>query len=47
MTHYGILDDFGAVIKWQSYKPSDTYTYITKRIAKKRINLNDYEEALL
>ena len=47
MTHYGILDDFGAVIKWQDFKPSAAYRYITKRVLKKQFNVNDYEEALV
>lgn len=31
-TRYGILDDFGEVIRWQWDKPSSNYKYITQRV---------------
>lgn len=29
---YGILDDFGEVIRWQWDKPSKQYKFITERV---------------
>lgn len=29
---YGILDDFGEVVRWQWDKPSPHYRYITQRV---------------
>ena len=44
---YGILDDFGDVIRWQWNKPSSNYRYITKRLnVDPVINWNDFEPAL-
>ena len=31
-TRYGILDDFGEVIRWSWSKPSKNYRYITERL---------------
>lgn len=49
MTLYGLLDDFGEVIRWIDYKPSDAYRYITKRVPKVKkqcpIDWNNFEAA--
>lgn len=29
---YGVLDEFGEVVRWQFDKPSGSYKYITERI---------------
>lgn len=41
---YGILDDFGEVIRWTWDKPQQ-YKFVTQRV--KRINLNNFEECLV
>lgn len=44
---YGILDDFGEVIRWQWDKPSKNYRYVTKRIkAVPVVDWNNFEPAL-
>ena len=43
---YGILDDFGEVLKWQYTKPSKNYKYVTKRIKDDTVDWNDFEPAL-
>lgn len=44
---YGVLDDFGAVIRWQWNKPSSNYKYITKRIkVEPVIDWSNFEPAL-
>ena len=44
---YGILDDFGEVIRWSLDKPSSSYKFITKRVqAEPVIDWNDFEPAL-
>ena len=32
-TRYGILDDFGDVVRWQWNKPSGNYRYVVQRVA--------------
>lgn len=44
---YGILDDFGEVLRWQWDKPSRNYKYITKRVqVKPVVDWNNFEPAL-
>lgn len=44
---YGILDDFGEVIRWQWEKPSENYKYVTKRVERPpAIDWNNFEPAL-
>lgn len=44
---YGILDDFGEVIRWQCDKPSSNYKYVTKRIKPVPVvDWNNFEPAL-
>jgi len=47
MKRYGILDDFGSVIRWQNYQPSDVYKFIIEKIKRPSIKeiLADCEEA--
>lgn len=43
---YGILDDFGEVLRWQWDKPSKQYKYVTQRVpAEPAINWSDFEPA--
>lgn len=49
MTLYGILDDFGEVLRWLDYKPSEQYKYITKKVSKPKnptIDWSNFEPAL-
>lgn len=39
---YGILDDFGEVVRWVWDKPSPKYLYITQRIKRE----NAYQNAV-
>lgn len=41
---YGILDDFGDIVRWQWSKPTKSYRYITERI--KRVPFDYTEQAL-
>ena len=41
---YGVLDDFGEVLRWQWNKPSKNYKYITQRV--RAIDWSDFEPAL-
>lgn len=43
---YGILDDFGEVIRWQWDKPSKNYRYVTQRVRTETIDWSDFEPAL-
>lgn len=44
---YGILDDFGEVIRWQWDKPSSCYKFITKRVVVKPVvDWAGFEEAM-
>ena len=45
-TRYGILDDFGDVIRWVWSKPSSSYQFITEKVKEDKINWNDFEQAL-
>jgi hypothetical protein len=46
-TRYGILDDFGEVIRWVWDKPSKNYRYITERVkVEPVIDWNNFEPAL-
>lgn len=51
MNLYGVLDDFGDVIRWIDYKPSQLYKYVTKRVEKPKkqsaIDWDNFEPALL
>lgn len=40
---YGILDDFGEVIRWTWSKPAKQYKFVTQ----KRINLDNFAECLV
>lgn len=48
---YGILDDFGEVIRWQWDKPSDNYKFIIEKIKKQptqkesAVDWNNFEPA--
>lgn len=41
---YGILDEFGDVIRWQWSKPTAAYQFVTQRIAP--VDLSGIEDAL-
>ena len=43
---YGILDDFGEVVRWVWDKPSKHYQYIVIKIKTEKINLSKQEPAL-
>lgn len=44
---YGILDDFGEVIRWQWDKPSKHYKFITQRVlAEPAIDWSNFEPAM-
>lgn len=43
-TRYGILDDFGEVVRWQWNKPANSYKYVTVRV--KAVDWNNFEPAL-
>jgi hypothetical protein len=44
---YGVLDDFGEVLRWQWSKPSKAYRYVTQRVAPTpAVNWQDFEPAL-
>lgn len=44
---YGVLDDFGEVIRWSWSKPQAPYRYIIERVAiKPAIDWNNFEPAL-
>lgn len=46
MKYYGILDDFGSVIRWLTYKPSENYRYVVKIVKKPPpVDWNNYEES--
>lgn len=49
VTRYGILDDFGEVIRWQWEKPASHYRYITERIKRPKrrppIDWSNFEPA--
>ena len=46
-TRYGILDDFGEVIRLVLDKPSSHYKYITERIkSAPAVDWNNFEHAL-
>lgn len=45
---YGVLDDFGTVLRWQWEKSSGNYKFITKRVEQKpAIDWSNFEPALL
>lgn len=45
-TRYGILDDFGEVVRWQWNKPAKCYKYVTQRVkVKPAVDWNNFEEA--
>jgi hypothetical protein len=45
---YGILDDFGEVIRWSWDKPSDLYKFIIDRVpVKPAVDWSNFEPALL
>lgn len=45
-TRYGILDDFGEVLRWVWDKPSKHYRYITARVkVESVIDWSDFEPA--
>lgn len=44
---YGILDDFGEVIRWHWDKPSKLYKFITERVnVQPVIDWSNYEPAM-
>lgn len=43
---YGILDDFGDVIRWQWDKSSNNYRYVTQRVRTEVVDWSDFEPAL-
>lgn len=44
---YSILDDFGAVLRWQWEKPSKNYKFVTQRIERPPvIDWDNFEPAL-
>lgn len=44
---YGILDDFGEVVRWQWDKPSVHYKFITERVqVTPVVDWNNFEPAL-
>lgn len=43
-TRYGILDDFGEVIRWQWDKPSKNYRYVVRRVSA--VDWSNFEPAL-
>lgn len=47
LTRYGILDDFGEVVRWTYEKPSDGIMYLIE-VTKPHyeIDWNNFEEAL-
>lgn len=47
-TRYGILDNFGEVLRWQWDKPSSNYKYVTVRLRHKpAVDWSDFEPALI
>ena len=47
MTRYGILDDFGEVLRWQWSKPSSNYRYIVQKVKRAQaIDWDNFEPAL-
>ncbi len=46
-TRYGILDDFGEVIRWSWDKPSSNYKYVTERIKSEPVvDWSNFDPAL-
>lgn len=46
-TRYGILDDFGEVIRWQWDKPSKNYRYVVQRVrVQPAVDWNNFEAAM-
>ena len=44
---YGILDDFGEVVRWQWERPSGNYKYVTRRVEQApALDWNNFEPAL-
>ena len=43
---YGILDDFGEVVRWVWNKPSKHYHYIVVKIKTEKLDLYKQESAL-
>jgi len=44
---YGILDDFGEVIRWQLDKPAPHYPYIVQRVKRTpAVDWSNFEPAL-
>ncbi len=43
---YGVLDDFGDVIRWQWDKPSPEYKFIERRVLEKhKVDWSNFEAA--